>query len=278
MHSSASLSLSFSPSLSRAPSLPSLSSPAHTRPSSRASASHSPSQASAHPIVDLTAGQAPHNDPSRALVCSADGAGDVHVHALEVDGTWGHCTTFGVSTHDGTPSLCTTLRMRGVLLYCGYSTGHVRIFDLVSCALAVQISAHSRWINALEVHPNGSTFASAAEDTTINVWRLTETGNAPKVRHPAPLALPTFNAFIRPSSRTPSRTASAHGPCAAASADLLALLSLSSVSLFAQVAHVVSIPVPDALLAGVTFCGGFEKSHVAASAYDVAALQAWKID
>ena len=225
-------------------------------------------QASAHPIVDLTADQAPHNDPSRALICSADGMGDVHVHALEVDGTWGHCTTFGVTTVDGTPSLCTTLRMRGVLLYCGYSTGHVRVFDLVSCALAVQISAHSRWINALEVHPNGSTFASASEDTMINVWTLMETGNAPKV------PIRCTRAHRRCCERTHARHRRLRPkPRAAASADGVAVLSP-----LAQVAHAANIPVPDALLAGVTFCGGFDKSHVAAAAYDVAALQAWKID
>ena len=182
------------------------------------------SPASQHPIVDLTAGQAPHNDPSRALICSADAVGDVHVHALESDGTWGHCTTFSASTADGTPSLCTSLRMRGVRLYCAYSTGHVRIFDLVSCSMSVQISAHARWINSLEVHPNGSLFATASEDTTIGLWALTETGAAPKV------------------------TSAGH------------------------------ITAPDALLTGVAFCGGFDKTHVAASAYDQAALQAWKLD
>ena len=52
------------------------------------------SPASAHEIVDLTAGSAPHNDPNRALVCSADGSGAVNVHALEADGGWGHCCTF----------------------------------------------------------------------------------------------------------------------------------------------------------------------------------------
>jgi hypothetical protein len=128
------------------------------------------SPASQHPIVDLSAGPAPHNDPSRALVCTADGNGDVNVHALETDGGWGHCTSFSVVTHDGTPPLCTSLRLRGALLYCAYATGHVRIYDLVSCSLCVQIAAHARWINALEVHPNGATFVTASEDCTIGVW------------------------------------------------------------------------------------------------------------
>lgn len=95
--------------------------------------------ASTCPIVDLTGGPAPHNDPTRALVSSCDANGDVHVHALEADGTWGHCTTFSVDTHDGTPALCTSVRMRGTKLYSAYSTGHLRIFDLISCSLMVQV-------------------------------------------------------------------------------------------------------------------------------------------
>lgn len=85
------------------------------------------SPASAHEIVDVTAGPAPHLDPNRALVCSADGSGAVHVHALEADGGWGHCTTFSFSTADATPSLCTSLRMRGVRLFCAHSTGQVHV-------------------------------------------------------------------------------------------------------------------------------------------------------
>ena len=131
------------------------------------------------PIADVTAGQAPHNDPSRALVCSADASGQVLVHALEADGSWQNCCAFDVTTYDETPSLCTSTRMRGVYLYCAYSTGHVRIFDLVSCSQLVQISAHARWIHALEVHPNGALFATASEDTTIALWDFHE---GPKVR------------------------------------------------------------------------------------------------
>lgn len=172
-------------------------------------------------IVDVTAGQAPHNDPTRALVCSADSVGSVLVHALEADGMWQHCCAFNCSTYDETPSLCTTLRMRGNYIYAGYSTGHIRVFDLVACAQVVQVAAHARWINALEVHPDGTTFASAGEDTTINVWAF-------------------------------------HAP--------------------PQVVHKSSIVVTDSLLTGLAFCGGLERSHMCANAYDQPTMHAWKLD
>jgi len=178
------------------------------------------SPTSEEPIVDVTAGQAPHNDPSRALVCSAAADGQVLVHALEADGMWQHCCAFGASTHDETPSLVTSARMRGVHLYCAYSTGHVRVFDLVSCSMQAQFSAHARWINALEVHPNGQTFATASEDTTIGLWDFVDT---PKVHHRG------------------------------------------------------SINVTDALLSGVAFCGSVDRTHVCCTAYDKAAISAWKL-
>jgi len=79
------------------------------------------------------------------------------------------------STADATPSLCTSLRMRGVRLFCAHSTGQVRVYDLVSCTICGSISAHARWINALEVHPTrDDIFATASEDTTIGVWRMDE--------------------------------------------------------------------------------------------------------
>jgi len=181
------------------------------------------SPASAHEIVDLTAGPAPHNDPNRALVCSADASGAVHVHALESDGGWGHCTTFTFGTSDGTPALCTALRMRGIRLYCAHSTGQVRVYDLVSCTLCGSISAHARWINALEVHPTrDDIFATASEDTTIGVWSMNESTG--------------------------------------------------------KLGHVAHYQATDWLLTGVAFSGGQDRSHLIATAYDQAAIQAWKLD
>ena len=86
----------------------------------------------------------------------------------------------------------------------------------------MQIAAHARWINALEVHPNGALFCTAAEDAVINVWEFLE---------PLP----------------------------------------------GGVRHVSSIPVPDALLCGVAFTGGQERTHVSCAAYDVGLVMSFKM-
>merc|ERR1712087_318826 len=73
-------------------------------------------------------------------------------------------------------SMCTSLRIRQTLLLCAFSSGHVRMYDLEAKVLTAVMTAHSRWINALEVHPSKDTFATASEDAYIGVWRLPEQG------------------------------------------------------------------------------------------------------
>ena len=97
------------------------------------------------------------------------------------------------------------------------------MYDLVTCTICSSISAHARWINALEVHPyREDLFVTASEDTNVSVW------------------------------------------------------SMSAAT--GKVASVACLPATDWLLSGVAFVGGVEASHVVASAYDVAALQAWRLD
>eukprot|EP00316_Scyphosphaera_apsteinii_P024686 CAMPEP_0119309530 /NCGR_PEP_ID=MMETSP1333-20130426/15819_1 /TAXON_ID=418940 /ORGANISM="Scyphosphaera apsteinii, Strain RCC1455" /LENGTH=330 /DNA_ID=CAMNT_0007313523 /DNA_START=56 /DNA_END=1048 /DNA_ORIENTATION=+ len=73
-------------------------------------------------------------------------------------------------------SMCTSLRIRQSLLLCAFSTGQVRMYDLEAKVLTAVMTAHARWINALEVHPSKDTFATASEDAYVGVWRLPEQG------------------------------------------------------------------------------------------------------
>ena len=138
---------------------------------------------------------------------------------------WPRRRRFGLETHDGTTALCTALRMRGTKLYCAYASGHLRIFDLVSCTLSVSITAHARAINAIEVHSDGETFATAAEDSLVGVWALRGAGSGAE-----------------------------------------------------KAEHLGSIAVEHGQLTGVAFCGGFDGTHVAATAYDQSAIHAWRLD
>ena len=56
-------------------------------------------------------------------------------------------------------------------------------------------------------------------------------------------------------------------------------MSLSlSLSSRPQVRHLGSITVSDALLCGLSFCGGVDRSHVCGVAYDLGAIHSWKLD
>lgn len=61
-----------------------------------------------------------------------------------------------------------------------YSSGHIRLFRVSSSLypgslseLAIELSAHSRCINALALHPEKNMFASCGEDHMLYVWELT---------------------------------------------------------------------------------------------------------
>ena len=109
-------------------------------------------------------------------------------------------------------ALCTALRLRKQWLLTAYCTGHVRLYDVLCKSLVVQVlpsvvssessrgacppyysptsylritcyyhddhhhhsqvTAHARWINALDVHPTKDVFATAAEDCVVSVRRL----------------------------------------------------------------------------------------------------------
>merc|ERR1711988_557874 len=58
------------------------------------------------------------------------------------------------------------------MLLSAYSSGHVRIHDIKSGSLAVQIQAHARFVTAIALHPTKDLFATAAEDTCFSVWTL----------------------------------------------------------------------------------------------------------
>jgi WD40 repeat protein len=58
------------------------------------------------------------------------------------------------------------------LLILGRLDGCVQIHSLGTCNLQAQITAHSRFLSAMDVHPTKDVIATASEDATLNVWSL----------------------------------------------------------------------------------------------------------
>ena len=55
--------------------------------------------------------------------------------------------------------------------------------------IQVQIAAHARWVNALEVHPSRDVMATAAEDCTVSVWRLPSGDGSSQLKHAGALVV-----------------------------------------------------------------------------------------
>jgi len=126
-------------------------------------------QCTAEPVVDLSAVTSEED----GLIASADGSGMISLFRLGQD-VWDRLVDF--PPYDG--AMCTALQLRGPQLFCSYSSGHVRIFEvgLSGGHLTCEITAHARCINALEVHPSKPLFATAAEDCCINLWQCEPDG------------------------------------------------------------------------------------------------------
>lgn len=79
--------------------------------------------------------------------------------------------------HTAAPSslyngLIMSLLMRDNTIVAGYNTGHIRIFRANLMELAIEITAHSRCILSLALHPTDPLFASCGEDQMIHVWEF----------------------------------------------------------------------------------------------------------
>jgi len=68
------------------------------------------------------------------------------------------------------------------LVAAGLASGHIRLLDPVRKGLAVEVAAHTRAINALDMHPSKPLLLSAAEDTFVTVWSLPTAAN-PQVKN-----------------------------------------------------------------------------------------------
>lgn len=65
----------------------------------------------------------------------------------------------------------TSLVLTPFHIVCGYGSGKIRLFNLQG-TIAVEILAHSRWINSIDYSPNTNTLASVSEDMLVQFWKM----------------------------------------------------------------------------------------------------------
>ena len=130
-----------------------------------------------------------HYSPQHSLLIAGDDAGNLSVFTCP-PGTDSPTKAWEVK---GNGSPITSLTCGHGLIVTADVTGRIRVYSLEKKALAVEICAHARTINAIDIHPTLPLVVAVSEDTYVSVWTL-PTAAQPVVRNllmgtPAPALL-----------------------------------------------------------------------------------------
>ncbi|XP_042322921.1 WD repeat-containing protein 54 [Sceloporus undulatus] len=67
---------------------------------------------------------------------------------------------------------CSSVKLWNGVIAAGYGNGQIRLFQAATGALRAEVSAHARWIYALDLAPLSGKLLSAGEDSYVQVWRV----------------------------------------------------------------------------------------------------------
>ncbi|XP_064457014.1 WD repeat-containing protein 54-like [Ornithodoros turicata] len=73
---------------------------------------------------------------------------------------------------------CVSIRVWHDLVLAGYASGHLRIFSSESCQIVTEVTAHARWISAVDIAPDTGLALTASEDSFLRVWKLEREGDS----------------------------------------------------------------------------------------------------
>ncbi|GMI02856.1 hypothetical protein TrVE_jg4761 [Triparma verrucosa] len=107
-------------------------------------------------------------------VASADDRGNFCVFDVNVsEPTGGHnlmSKRLFITSEKSFP--CGSIECVGSVLIAGFSSGHLKFFDLGSGECFVEVAAHSRCISAVCLNEEAGFVATASEDCVLNVWKV----------------------------------------------------------------------------------------------------------
>lgn len=98
------------------------------------------------------------------MMASADDRGTIVLHDVHEN----YDTLHTIKAEDEYP--VTDMVMTQELVIASYCTGHLRFFNVDTGNITIEISAHCRCINAIDL--KGNKLVSIGEDTFLNVWKL----------------------------------------------------------------------------------------------------------
>jgi len=82
-----------------------------------------------------------------------------------------------IKEHTGEGYPCLSMCKGHGYIICSYSNGVIRLFDINSKKIKVEISAHTRSINAIDIHPTKPMVVAVSEDSHISLWTLPTSTN-----------------------------------------------------------------------------------------------------
>jgi WD40 repeat protein len=109
------------------------------------------------------------------LLASADEAGNIALWSTK-EAKEGAYTK--IADFKGTGDPCWSVQIGHGYVIGGYSTGHIRMFSLEKKQLSVEIAAHTRTINAIDIHPSLPMVIACSEDTYLSAWSIPATKGA----------------------------------------------------------------------------------------------------
>ncbi|NWS13919.1 WDR54 protein, partial [Pachyramphus minor] len=72
----------------------------------------------------------------------------------------------------GSGCTCSSVALWNGIVAAGYGNGQIRLWEAGTGQLRAQVSAHARWIYALDLAPLTGKLLSGAEDSFVHVWKL----------------------------------------------------------------------------------------------------------
>ncbi|KAM9111300.1 WD repeat-containing protein 54 isoform 2-T2 [Pangshura tecta] len=69
---------------------------------------------------------------------------------------------------------CSSVKLWNGVIAAGYGNGQIRLYEATSGALRATVSAHARWIYALDLAPLTGKLLSGAEDSYVQIWKLSQ--------------------------------------------------------------------------------------------------------
>jgi len=85
---------------------------------------------------------------------------------------WSNNQQVGTVAAKGHPCLCLCLAAGHGYAVAGFSTGHIRMYNLAKKKFHVEISAHTRAVTSVAVHPDAPMIATGSEDSFVSCWHL----------------------------------------------------------------------------------------------------------